>query len=425
MSAPTEELGRVLRASAADTLERAHLAGPDAATLWGRGRRSAMVSRLAAAGLTGLALLLVAAVALVMRTPVLAPPADGEGPPYPQFVSALAPGSFRGGPSPVFALVAAVGDAPVETYVVTRAGLLDAVHGTSPAARSGVLAPDGHHLLTSEGIVDLRDGSLVQPMRGEPDPGGPVLSDGRWSPDSQLVLLDTADGPTVLDAFANPLWVTATDDTAVLPAGWLDAATALGVRVSDVDGIRTLHLVTRSPGDAAWTDLRPIDGGAVEGLGSPSAAHASPDGSSVLVIFPAVTGSDAVAGVLVDTRTGERVAFAGGDIDAPGDWGACDPVWQGNVPLTASGGLYRAADGAAVMEFSDRLDFGCVTLAGNELTGAPEARSAGLVREQVWGVALPIGVGLVVIALVWSAVTLRRSRRRGERFLPWILTYPF
>jgi hypothetical protein len=47
------------------------------------------------------------------------------------------------------------------------------------------------------------------------------------------------------------------------------------------------------------------------------------------------------------------------------------------------------------------------------------------VREQVWGVALPIGVGLVVIALVWSAVTLRRSRRRGERFLPWILTYPF
>jgi len=157
----------------------------------------------------------------------------------------------------------------------------------------------------------------------------------------------------------------------------------------------------------------------------PSAAHASPDGSSVLVIFPAVTGSDAVAGVLVDTRTGERVAFAGGGIDATGDWDACDPVWQGNVPLTASGGLYRAADGAAVMEFSDRLDFGCVTLAGNELTGAPEARSAGLVREQVWGVALPIGVGLVVIALVWSAVALRRSRRRGERFLPWILTYPF
>lgn len=101
------------------------------------------------------------------------------------------------------------------------------------------------------------------------------------------------------------------------------------------------------------------------------------------------------------------------------------PRVAANEPLTASGGLNRPTDGAAVVELSDRLDFGCVSLAGNQLTGVADPRPAGVVREQVWSVVLPVAGALVVVALVWSAVALRRSRRRGERFLPWILTSPF
>jgi hypothetical protein len=77
------------------------------------------------------------------------------------------------------------------------------------------------------------------------------------------------------------------------------------------------------------------------------------------------------------------------------------------------------------VEFSGRLGVGCLSLAGNELTGAADPRSAGLLREQVWRVALPLGGALAAIVLVWSGVALRRSHRRGERFLPWILSYPF
>jgi hypothetical protein len=425
MTPSTDELSRVLRESAADLVERANRPGPDTAALWGRGRRATLLARAAGAGLAGVALVLIAALALVMRPVSPTEPADGVTSTYPGFVSDLFPGGFEPGPSPVFGFVAALGDGPTMTFAVDRRGLLAAVPGVSPAWEGGVPAPDGHHLLTQEGIADLRDGSVVQPMRGEPNPGGLVWSDGRWSPDSQYVLLDTADGPTVLDAFANPVWVPGDDDSEVRPAGWVDASTAMGVRARALDGIRTLEVVTRGLDDPAWATMGPIEVGAVGGQVSPSAVHASPDGSRLLLLYPVSSGSDAGSGVLVDAATGQRVAFAGGDASTAVGWDACTPVWQRNEPLTASGGLNRPTDGATVVEFSGRLDLGCLSLAGNELTGAADPRSAGLLREEVWRVALPLGGALAVIALVWSAIALRRSHRRGERFLPWILTYPF
>jgi hypothetical protein len=425
MTPSTDELARVLRSSAADLVDRANLPGPDATALWGRGRRARTLARAAIAGLAAVTVLLVAALALVMRPVTPTEPADGVPSTYPAFVSDLFPGSFEPGPVAVFGLVAATGEGPVNAFVVNRSGLLDAVSGSSPAGEGGVLAPDGHHLLTPEGIADLRDGSVVRPMRGEPNPGGQIGSDARWSPDSVHVLVDTAAGPTVIDSFANPVWVPSGDDGEVLPAGWLDASTAMGVRERAVDGIRTLELVTRGLGETGWTAVRPIDVGAVEGQAVPGTVHASPDGSRLLLRYPVASSSDAGWGVLVDTRTGQRVAFAGGDRSTVVGWDACTPVWQRNEPLTASGGLHRPADGAAVVEFSGRLELGCVSLAGNELTGSADPRSAGLLREQVWRVALPLGAALGVVALVWSAVALRRSHRRGERFLPWILTYPF
>lgn len=425
MTPPTDELSRVLRESADDVVERAHLPGPDPAALWGRGRRATMLARTAGAGLAALAVLLVSALALVIRPASPTEPADGVTSTYPAFVSDLFPGGFEPSLNPVFGFVAATGEGPVETFVADRGGLLAAVPGVSPAWEGGVLAPDGHHLLTQEGIADLRDGSLVQPMRGEPNPGGLVWSDGRWSPDSSHVLLDTADGPTVLDAFANPVWVPGDDDSEVRPAGWVDASTAMGVRARALDGIPTLEVVTRGLDDPAWTAARPINVGAVEGQVPPEAVHASPDGSRLLLLYPVASGSDAGSGVLVAASTGQRIAFAGGDSTTAVGWDACTPVWQRNEPLTASGGLRRPTDGATVVEFSGRLDLGCLSLAGNELTGASDPRSAGLLREQVWRVALPLGGALAAIVLVWSAVALRRSHRRGERFLPWILTYPF
>lgn len=114
-----------------------------------------------------------------------------------------------------------------------------------------------------------------------------------------------------------------------------------------------------------------------------------------------------------------------GEIDGPLGWDGCTPVWQRNEPLTASDEVASPLNATSVVEFSDRLEFGCVSLAGNDLTGVVDLRPASVVREQVWSVVLPAGCVLVVIALLWSAMALRRSRRRGERFLPWILTYPF
>ena len=183
--------------------------------------------------------------------------------------------------------------------------------------------------------------------------------------------------------------------------------------------------MTRGLTDTTWTTAAAVDVGEVEGRVAPTAVDASPDGSRLLLRYPTSTGSDAGWAVLVDARSGQRVAFTGAGPSTVAAWDDCTPVWQGDQPLTASGGLRRPGDGASVMEFSGRVVLGCVTLAGNELTGTPDPSSAGLLRERVWRVALPVGGALALAGAWWMVVALRRSRRHGERFLPMIWVQRF
>ena len=132
-------------------------------------------------------------------------PADGSGPTYPEFVSELFPGSYAAGSAPVLGTVDLPEGASRRTYVIERNGLLGLVPGPSPLATAGTLAPDGHHLLTDEGVVDLRDSTLSRPSAADPLIGGDAVieTDGRWSPDSQHVSIPTDRGPAVIDLRAD------------------------------------------------------------------------------------------------------------------------------------------------------------------------------------------------------------------------------
>jgi hypothetical protein len=154
--------------------------------------------------------------------------------------------------------------------------------------------------------------------------------------------------------------------------------------------------------------------------------YASPDGSRLLLVFPA--GAGPARSVLVDAATGARVPFAGETPSTTVAWDHCDPVWQGGQPLSADGGLRRPASGETLLAFSGHRGLGCVSLAGNELTGVAAPGAAGAWQErlwQLWTAALPLGLVLVLLATVWMVVALRRSRRHGEDFLPMVLRLPF
>ena len=165
---------------------------------------------------------------------------------------------------------------------------------------------------------------------------------------------------------------------------------------------------------------------AVQGPASPSRVFAAPDGSRLLLIWPAEPGP--ARSVLVDARTGTPVSFAGETATTTIKWDNCDPVWRAGQPLSAQGGLRRPATGEDIMRFSGHSEHGCVSLAGNELTGAPAPGAAGAWQErtwQAWTAALPFGGVLALVGAVWMVLALRRSRRHGEHFLPMILRLPF
>jgi hypothetical protein len=83
-----------------------------------------------------------------------------------------------------------------------------------------------------------------------------------------------------------------------------------------------------------------------------------------------------------------------------------------------------ASTRGSVLRVSGHGEHGCVSLAGNELTGAPVAGAAGAWQErawQQWVAALPVGGVLVLVGTIWMVVALRRTRRNGEDFLPMLL----
>ena len=459
MTRSTDELTRLLVGAAGDIVERERVPGPDAPSLWRRGRRTTWLARGAAAGLAAALVLVGGALVAVVRDRPATMPSDGTSLTYPRLVSDLFTEGDAAEPGPVFGLVALppLDHRGSHTGVIDRSGVLSGLPRWSGSTTTidldsledpgGALAPDGVHLLIRDGIVDLTDGSLTRPLMVEGV--SQVALDGRavWSPDSRHIAVGTLQGPLVLDSFADVVTQRrrAPGDTNVLLAGWLDNATVVGVRTPsgpplgapapgtpgtpETAGAATaaLDIVARGLGEADWSTLSVVSPDAVKaagtgGLASLTAAYASPDGSRLLLV-----GRDGHS-ALVDTVTGQPVAFAGaesasGPAPTSVTWDACDPVWQDDQPLLADGGLHRPGDRRAVLAFADRVQAGCVTLAGNELTGTPAPGRAS--SEQVWRIALPVFWALALVAAlaltVWTVVALRRSRRHGEDFLPMLL----
>jgi hypothetical protein len=435
MTRSTDELTRLLTGAADGVVERQRVPGPDAPALWRRGRRTTWLARGAAAGLAAALVVVGGALVAVVRAAPATVPSDGTSLTYPELVSDLFTSGDPPTPGRVFGLVALPGQYPQATKVgvVERSGALVGLPSWSTSGTGidpsflgdpgGALAPDGVHLLIGDGIVDLTDGSLARPLLVEGVSQVAVGSRAVWSPDSQHVALGTLAGPSVLDRRADVVLRPAQGDADVLIAGWRDDDTLLGLRGPSATDGSALDVVERGLGDPEWSTLTTISTDAVKvadaaGQLSPSAVFASPDGSRLLLV------DRAGHSVLVDTATGRRAQFAGAaSASAEVAWDGCHPVWQGDQPLLAGGGLKRPGDGATVLAFPDRVDAGCVTLAGNELTGAPAPGRAPV--EQLWSVALPVFWVLLLVGAVWltvwMVVALRRSRRHGDTFLPMML----
>lgn len=425
---PTDELSRMLRGAADDLVERAHPPGPDAPALWSQGRRVTWAGRAAAAAIVAVVILIVATGGLLVSGFPSTAPATGGATTYPEVVSDMFVRDVVVGGGPTFGLVATVptDSEPDDTLVIERQGALAALKTVNPSSGEFLrlsgdgtllsLSPDGQRAWTSQGIVDLADGLVTRP--GPSTPASTAVR-GVWSPDSEHVLLDTADGPAVMNGYADVVLSPVPGDQGVRAAGWLDAATVVGVRPS-VDG--GLDIVARGLTDPTWQAMGAVAADAVNGPSAPSRAFAAPDGSRLLLLWPA--GSGPAGSVLVDARTGARVPLAGDASATTVAWDSCGPVWLAGQPLLAHAGLRRPVTGESVLSFSGHREHGCIALAGNELSGAPAPGAAGAWQErawQVWTAALPLGGVLVLAGGVWMVVALRRSRRHGEDFLPMML----
>jgi hypothetical protein len=432
MTPSTEELTRILTGVAGDIVERGTVRGPDAPMMWRRGRWATWAGRAAVALIAAVVTLIVSTGALLVSGLPSTTPATGEAATYPEVVSDLFIQDTKAMSSPIFGLVAETptGSQPDDTLMIERQGALAtlitaaATNGEHPRLSSGgtlALAPDGRRVWTSEGILDIDDGFVTHPLASSPASN---RMRGVWSPDSEHVLIDTVDGPAVTNRFADVVLSPVPGGEQVRAAGWRDATTVLGVRPS-ADG--RLDVVTRRLTDPTWQTAARVALDAVNGATWPSRAYAAPDGSRLLLIFlPA--GSDPARSVLVDARTGEKFPLVGESSTTTVAWDNCDPVWQAGQPLLANNGLRRPATNQSVMSFSGHRQHGCVSVAGNQLTGAPTPGAAGALKEhawQLWVAALPYGGVLALVGLVWMVVALRRSRRHGERFLPAVVARLF
>jgi hypothetical protein len=430
MTRSTDELTRLLTGVADDIVERERIPGPDGPVLWRRGRRTTWAARSAAAGIVAVLLLLVVTGGALLSGAPATVPAKGGALTYPEVVSDLSLQYRQVGEEPVFGLVGTVPDGPSTldgAVAVERRGVL-ATLGTSPARGDQVvlsgdgsvpaLAPDGHRVLTGEGVVDLTDGSLTRPIATDPVIRSRTGTRSVWSPDSHHVLVDTTDGAAVLDERADVAMPPATADRDVRAGGWRDDSTLIGVRPGDVGG---LDIVTRRLTDPGWATVARVATDAVTASPEPSRVFAAPDGSRLLLVTP---GAGAAGSVLVDARTGARIPFPGAGPSTAIAWDDCAPAWRAGQPLLALAGLREPATGRSVLRFSGHDEHGCIALAGNELTGAPAPGAAGAWQERAWRLwtaALPVGGVLLLAGTIWMVVALRRSRRHGDDFLPMVL----
>jgi hypothetical protein len=444
MTPPTDELTRLLTSAADHLVERAGVPGPDTPRLWRQGRRSTWLARSAAVGLVAVIMLLVATGGLLLSGIPTAVPAVGGALTYPVVVSDMFPKFLPVGDDAIFGLVATVPAASesADSLVIERAGVL-ANLGTGPARGDRIvlssngtapaLAPDGRRVLVVDADVDPVDGSdfliinLGTGARARPSGTDPIRalpgSRGVWSPDSRHVLVDTLTGPVVLDASADPVLAPALGDGTVRAAGWRDDETVIAVRQTAGDGGPGLDIVVRGLTDSGWTRVSTVAADALTGAGQLLRVFAAPDGSRLLLAHPA-DASGPAGSVLVDARTGARVPFAAGGPSTTVAWDGCAPVWRGGQPLLADGALRRPVTGESVMTFTGHREHGCVSLAGDELTGAPAPGATGAWQERLWRLwtaSLPLGAVLALIGVAWMVLALRRSRKHGEDFLPMLL----
>lgn len=430
MTPSTDELTRMLRGAADDIVDRDRVPGPDAPVLWRRGRRTTWAGRVAAAGIVAFVIFLVATGGLLVSGLPATAPAQGGGLTYPEVVSDMFVDQLQAGAGPVFGLVRTVPTAsqPDEILVIQRRGSLARLQTTDPSngepiilsnGVASVLAPDGQRALTSQGVAVVDDGVVIAPVVTYPEIPARTRVHDVWSPDSQHVLLSTVGGPAVTNGYADVVLAPGPGDQDVSAAGWRGNDTVLGVRPAVGAG---LDIVARGLTEPRWSKVGSIAADAVAVAPSPAKVFASPDGSRLLLVNAA--GATPARSVLVDATTGARVPFAGETPSTTIAWGRCDPVWQAGQPLDADGGLRRPATGESVLRFSGHSQPGCVSLAGNELTGAPAPGGADAWQErawQLWTAALPVGGVLIVVWTVWMLVALRRSKKHGEDFLPMML----
>ncbi len=434
MTHPTDELTRLLTRAADDIVERRQVPGPNTPRLWRHGRRTTWAARGAAAAIAAFAVFFLVAGGLALTGIAPTVPAAGSTLTYPEVVSDMFVDKLPAGKGPVFGLVRAVptSSQPDDTLVIQRQGSLASLQSTNSSngepimlANGGtpVLAPDGQRVLTSEGVVVVDNGVVVAPVVSYPQIPARTGVYDVWSPDSQHVLLSTVAGPVVTNGYAGVVLSPGPGDEAVVAAGWRGNDTVLGVRPAAGGG---LDILARRLTEKQWSTVGSVAADAVAASGAPAAVPervvASPDGSRLLLVYPAGAGPG--RSVLVDATTGARIAFAGETPSTTIAWDSCDPVWQAGQPLLADGGLRRPATGESVLRFSGHIQHGCVSLAGNELTGSAAPGAAGAWQErawQVWTAALPVGGVLLVVWTVWMLVSLRRSRKHGEDFLPMML----
>lgn len=429
MTPSTEELTRLLTGAADDVLERDRVPAPDAPVLWRQGRRVTWTGRAAAAVIAAVVLFLVATggVALTGISPTV--PASGGTSTYPKVVSDMFVKDLPSDTGRIFGLVvtAPTASQPADTLAIQRRGVVASLRSANPSngepivlAHGGapVLSPDGLHAITTDGVVQFDGGVAIPPVVSYPTIPTRTAVNDVWSPDSQHVLLSTVGGPAVTNGYASVVITPAPGDAFIRAAGWRDKDTVLGVRPAADGG---LDIVARALTEPQWSTIGTVAADGVADPASLTRAYASPDGSRLLLIYP---DSGSGRAVLVDTSTGARVPFAGEAGPAMVAWDTCAPVWQDGQPLLADGGLRRPVTRESVMRFSGHGDHGCVSMAGNELTGSAAQGAAGAWRErayQLWIAALPLGGGLVLVGTIWMVIALRRSRRHGEDFRPMIL----
>jgi hypothetical protein len=429
MTRSTDELTRMLRGAADDIVESQAVPAPEVHVLWRRGRRTTWAGRGAAAVIAAFVLFLAVTGGLALTGIAPTVPAVGGTLTYPRVVSDMFVNQLPAGDGPVFGLVGTEPTAsqPDDILVIQRRGALASLQTSNssngePAllSRGGppVLAPDGQRAMTGDGVVVLDEGVVLAPVVTFPDIPARTGVHDAWSPDSQHVLLGTVAGPVVTNGYADVVLSPGPGDQDVMAAGWRGNDTVIGVRPAAGGG---LDIVARGLSEPRWSTVGSVVDTAAA-PGPPAKVFGSPDGSRLLLVYPAAPG--AAPSVLVDAVTGEVVPFAGQTTPSSVPWGRCDPVWQAGQPLDADGGLRRPATGASVLRFSGHSSPGCVSLAGNDLTGAPGPGGAGAWQERawrLWTVALPVGGVLVLVWTVWMLVALRRRRKHGDDFLPMML----